>query len=159
MSTAEVCSYLKLRQEHVVHDSCGSLFILERSFAFFAWAWLSKIKLTLTLYKWMFPVPDIPNRGKSLKSARHSTRFISPLQTLPLTAPTPGTYFVSKSIDKLTCLGGYLTTSLATTSVSFPQLSHLLKPILTKESAVSNVSHLRLAKPTVLSLWPANNGF
>jgi hypothetical protein len=62
MAAAEICSYLKLRQEHFVHAICGSLLILERSFAFFAWAWLSKIKLILTLYKGMFPVSDIPNR-------------------------------------------------------------------------------------------------
>ena len=66
-----------------------------------------------------------------------------PLQTLPRTAPTLGTYFASKSIDMLTCLGGYVTTWLVTTSVSVPQLSHLLKPILAKEFAVSIVSRLR----------------
>jgi len=73
MAAAEVCSNLKLRQEHVVAASCGTLFVLESSFAFSACAWLSKIELILTLYKRMFPVSDIPNRCKSLKLTRHST--------------------------------------------------------------------------------------
>ena len=157
MAAAEVCSYLKLSQEHVVHSSCESLFILERRLAFSACARLSKSKLILTLCKWTFPVSDIPNRRKSLKLARHSTRFISLLQTLPRTAPTPGTYFASKSMDKLTCLGGYVTASLVTTSFSLPKFSHLLKPILTKENAVSIVSRLSWARPNVPSLWPATD--
>ena len=117
--------------------SCGSLFILDRSSVFPACTWLSKIKFILTLYKLMFPVSAIPSRCKSLKLALHSTRFIFPLHTIPRTAPTPGAYFASKSVDKLTCLGGCVTTSLVTPSVPVPQLSHLLKPILTKEFACS----------------------